>query len=205
MIGSVEPRIILFDIGGVLIRLNDPVRNFGLSFGKSEFFRRWLLSPSVRAFERGDMVAEEFTSAVLEDLELSYGPAEFLERFLAWPGGPFPYAIDLVRRIDSRYPCGLMSNTNPLHWPAMGIDDAFDGRFDHLFLSYETGLVKPDQEAFQHVIDSLGIAPSEILFFDDSPLNVSAASSLDISAVLCGSETDLARSLAAAKVLTIVG
>lgn len=202
MIDSVEPRIILFDIGGVLVRLNDPVRTFKLAFGKSEFFRRWLLSSPVRAFERGDMLADEFARAIIEDLELPYGPTEFLERFLAWPGDPFSYAIDLVRRIDSRYPCGLMSNTNLLHWPSMGIEDAFDGRFDHLFLSYQTGLVKPDEAAFQHVIDGLGFAPPQILFFDDNPLNVTTASSLGISAVLCGSEEDLSRSLATAKVLT---
>ena len=47
--------------------------------------------------------------------------------------------------------------------------------FDHLFLSFETGHMKPDNRAFRHVIDQLSRPPEQILFFDDNPHNVEAA------------------------------
>ena len=44
-------KVILFDLGGVLLRLNDPIETFGLQMDQNEFKERWLRSPSVRTFE----------------------------------------------------------------------------------------------------------------------------------------------------------
>jgi putative hydrolase of the HAD superfamily len=50
-----------------------------------------------------------------------------------------------------------------------------DTLFDYTFVSCETGLLKPDGAAFQHVIQHTGYAPERILFFDDSQRNVDSA------------------------------
>ena len=57
-----------------------------------------------------------------------------------------------------------------------------DTLFDYIFLSYETGLLKPDVEAFLFVIHNTGFAPERILFFDDSQRNVDSAASTGIVA-----------------------
>lgn len=196
-----KPHVVLFDIGGVLIELNDPIEIFGVEFDEAEFHRRWLLSPAVREFERGRTTAEEFARAISAEFELSYSSAEFLKRFTAWPGPLFPHAVNLVRRIDPRLSCGILSNANALHWDSFGIAEAFRRRFDRVFLSFESGLLKPDREAFEQVIDSYECAPEKILYFDDNLLNVSAASELGINAVVCNSEAILSESLEAAGVL----
>ncbi len=59
----------------------------------------------------------------------------------------------------------------------------FGDRFDRYFLSYQTGLLKPDQEAFLQVIRNYACLPQEILFFDDNPLNIAAASKEGIASV----------------------
>ena len=52
--------------------------------------------------------------------------------------------------------------------------------FDDLILSSDVGMVKPQPAIFQLAIDRAGFAPEEIMFIDDSPLNVSAAQQLGL-------------------------
>ena len=54
--------------------------------------------------------------------------------------------------------------------------------FDVAFLSHEIGLVKPDAEIFEHVVEELACRAAEILFFDDNALNVDAARSVGLDA-----------------------
>ena len=56
------------------------------------------------------------------------------------------------------------------------------GCFRDAFLSHQTGVLKPDEAAFTHVLDDLGVAPEAILFFDDNPGNVSAAKKMGMNA-----------------------
>lgn len=190
-----ELKLVLFDLGGVLLQLNDPLTTFGLDCSETEFHRNWLLSPSVRAFERGAITASQFASSITQEMELPYTAKIFLERFVAWPGLPFPDAVDLVERIPERYSCAVLSNTNSLHWQSLNIESSFGNRFERYFLSYETGLLKPDEHAFTNVINQYDCAPQQILFFDDNPLNVTAAGELGIRAVLCRTGADIAVAL----------
>jgi putative hydrolase of the HAD superfamily len=42
--------------------------------------------------------------------------------------------------------------------------------------------IKPDAEAFEHVLDSPGCRPAQVLFLDDNLLNVEAAQGLGMDA-----------------------
>ena len=195
MTDRAELKLVLFDLGGVLLHLNDPLITFGLDCSEAEFHQTWLLSPAVREFERGAITAEQFASSVTREMQLPYDAKMFLERFVAWPGSPFPDAIDLVGRIPEHYACAILSNTNALHWQSLDIDSRFGNRFERYFLSYETGLLKPDDQAFANVAEQYDCAPEEILFFDDNPLNVSAANEMGMHAILCRTGADLADAL----------
>jgi putative hydrolase of the HAD superfamily len=48
------------------------------------------------------------------------------------------------------------------------------------FASCETGLLKPDIEAFAYVIDQINCDPSWMIFFDDNQVNVDAANMMRI-------------------------
>jgi len=175
--------VILFDLGGVLLDLSDPVSTFGLEIDESDFLRTWILSPAVRALESGRINGEEFARQIISEMKLSIDWKELLRRFEAWPKGFYPKAIDLVGRIPHRINCAILSNTNEIHWPKTDVAGHFGERFDRFFLSYQTGLLKPDQAAFLQVVASYGCPPQEILFFDDNPLNVAAARSEGIASV----------------------
>ena len=47
--------------------------------------------------------------------------------------------------------------------------------FDHLFLSFEMGMLKPDVAAFTQVAGLLPVPAERVLFLDDNALNVAGA------------------------------
>lgn len=177
-------RVILFDLGGVLLRLNDPIETFGLEIGLAEFKSRWLQSPSVRKYESGGMEQEEFAENIVAEASLPYDPAEFIRRFNAWPDRLFDETLSLLRAIPPKYNRALLSNINPQHWGRAEIEGQLTGCFDHTFLSYQTGLIKPDHDAFELVVKTFDCRSDEVLFFDDSMMNVEAAADFGMQAVL---------------------
>jgi putative hydrolase of the HAD superfamily len=200
---SVNPRfmslrnikVVVFDLGGVLLQLNDPIETFGLDMSESEFLECWLRSPSVREFERGATDSETFARAVVEELKLVMRWQDFLKRFNAWPDRIFPETTALLDAIPAGVGRVLLSNTNAAHWGRDGISSALAGRLDRTFLSFDTGLLKPDREAFDQVISAYGMSAERFLFFDDNPLNVSAAIDAGMKAVLCKGPADALRVL----------
>ncbi len=176
-------KVILFDLGGVLLELRDPISTFGLDIDASEFLRTWIMSPSVRALESGQINGKNFAQRIVTEMELPMDWQELLRRFDSWPAKIYPRAIDLIDRIPSTFSCAILSNTNAVHWERIDVSGNFGDRFDRYFLSYESGLLKPDREAFLQVCAGYGCRPEEILFFDDNPVNVAAARKEHISAL----------------------
>ncbi len=168
-------KVILFDLGGVLLKLNDPAETFGLQGSDTEFKERWLRSPSVRIFESGMIDTEEFAKRIVDEADLPYDWQEFIKRFHSWPGELYDETIGLLDAIPTTYSRALLSNINALHWGREEISGRLSPYLDRTFLSFETGLVKPDREAFDLVVETFQCKPGEILFFDDTPSSVYAA------------------------------
>jgi len=112
---------------------------------------------------------------MVESWDLDGSPEAFLKAFTAWPKGLYPGSRDLVASLDGRVRVACLSNTNRLHagleWSGGGITEIFET----CFLSHETGLVKPDRDAFDHAVAGLGCGSDSVLFLDDNIINVEAA------------------------------
>lgn len=188
--------VVVFDLGGVLLRLNEARSTFGLEQDDSTFIQTWLMSESVRAFERGDIGEIEFAGRVRDEFELPYDGHEFLRRFRDWPDALYPGVTDLLDQIPGSAGTALLSNTNSVHWYHGDIDAALRPRIDHIFLSFETGLLKPDQDAFIQITRQLHCVPGKILLLDDNPLNITAAAQLGFITRLTRSMDDLRTALA---------
>jgi len=184
MPGNKEIKVILFDLGGVLLKLRNPVETFGLPGSVTEFKQRWLRSPSVREFEAGAIDTEDFARKIVVEAELPYDWREFIERFDSWPEDLFAETLNVLHSIPPGYRRALLSNINALHWGRENISVPLAGCFDELFLSYVTGQVKPDHGAYDQVVQTYGCQPGEVLFFDDSPGNVAAAADYGMQAIL---------------------
>jgi putative hydrolase of the HAD superfamily len=169
--------VVLFDLGGVLVELGG-IGAMGELSGiadEEELWRRWLGCPWVREFERGGCSPEAFAAGVVEDWGLPLSPAEFLSSFATWIVGPYPGAVELATEVQARVPIGLLSNTNALHWAEHGAALGFVDAFDHRFLSFELGVLKPDRALFDRIAGLLPSARERVLLLDDNQINVDGA------------------------------
>jgi putative hydrolase of the HAD superfamily len=189
--------VLLFDLGGVLLQLRETGSNFGVTGDERQFHRSWLLSPAVREFESGAIVAEVFAKCIIDELRLPYDWKEFLARFNRWPERLYQGAAELIETLGNDYKVALLSNTNAAHWARSDIAGVLEPLFDHAFLSFRTGLLKPDTNAFEQVLDHFDCQAGQILFFDDNPLNVDTASALGIRACLTRGLDDVRNALRA--------
>jgi putative hydrolase of the HAD superfamily len=178
---SIERRILLLDLGGVLADLGDPVAAMGLDMTLPEFWKTWTSSTVVRSLETGRISEDEFLREIPTVLACptatSFGP-----RFHAWQLRLFPGVEECVRAAVQRYRVALLSNTNEVHWQQVTSASGVFDLFEHVFLSFETGHYKPEPAAFQNVMGFFNCAPAEIVFLDDSEPNVMAARELGIDA-----------------------
>ncbi len=176
----------LFDVGGVLVRLSGIEAMLGWLGNRvtaEELWGMWLRSEAVRQFETGRMDAGEFAMRVTREFDIAIEPQRFLEAFVSWPIGLFPGTVELLARIPASYRRALLSNTNGLHWPRMRDDMRLGELFDHHFVSHLTGRIKPDAAAFEHVVEALDYGAAQVLFLDDNSLNVEAAARVGMHAV----------------------
>jgi putative hydrolase of the HAD superfamily len=67
--------------------------------------------------------------------------------------------------------------------------------FDHVLLSHELGVRKPDPVIFRHLLTKLKLAPDEVVFIDDDPGNVAAAAALGIHGLVFTDAVKLRREL----------
>ena len=178
---SIDQRILLLDLGGVLADLGDPVAAMGLNMTLPEFWKTWTSSPVVRALETGQIDEEEFLGAIPAVLGCSAAKS-FRSRFHAWQLRLFPGVEDCIRIALQDYRVALLSNTNGVHWQQVTSTSDVFSLFEHVFLSYETGHYKPEPAAFQDVMEFFNCAPGDIVFVDDSEPNVMAARELGIDA-----------------------
>ncbi len=180
-----EIRVVLFDIGGVLIQLTGVEVLRGWLQNRvtaEELWRLWLRSPVVRAFETGKLDADSFAADLVAELGIAIAPSDFLAAFVTWPGASYPGARELFARIPKHYRRAVLSNSNALHWPRMLDKLSLHATFDAHFASHLTGKIKPDPEAFQHVVESLGCEAGQVFFLDDNHLNVEAALGIGMQA-----------------------
>ena len=184
-------RTIIFDLGGVIITLDQPqaIRRFK-ALGLADADQRLDAYTQGGIFgdlERGTITAEDFRRelSLLVGRELTYDECRH-----AWLGYcrelPQRNLDVLVRLRQEGYRLLLLSNTNPymMSW-VMSPD--FDGRghslehyLDACYCSYQMGVMKPDPTIFSRVLEAEQIDPSETLFVDDGPRNIATAGQLDI-------------------------
>src|SRR5580700_1324678 len=112
--------LVLFDLGGVLIRPGGvaAMRTLAGIDSDEALWARWLGCPWVQRFEAGGCTPEEIAEGMVADWGLELAPADFLREFGRWPEPPFEGALDLVDAVQAHVPAGFLSNTNAFQWAA---------------------------------------------------------------------------------------
>ncbi len=180
-----EYDVLLFDLGGVLIDFagfDELTRLLPGAPDRSGIRSRWIQSESVQLFERGDITQDTFARRLIEEFKLKLSPEEFIREFVSWARGPYPGAVSLLRSIRNDFQFACLSNSNQLHTPLHRA--SIHPHIDTCYFSDEIGMVKPDSEIFDYVVHDLAVPPQRIAFFDDTSVNVKAASNAGLSAFL---------------------
>ncbi|MBR7889024.1 HAD family phosphatase [Marinomonas sp. A79] len=178
-------RVVVFDLGNVLVDLGDVCKMHAMlntQGEESEVWLKWLRSPTVAAFDAGKISFDAFAEGLLAEVGSSTDKEVFKKTFQAWPRGLFDGALDLVCSVKPECHRAILSNTNAAHWPRLMGEMGLAGHFHHYFASHQVGLVKPDSAIYQHVLDQLQVEAGEILFIDDNQVNIDAAVAIGMKA-----------------------
>lgn len=176
-----DNNLVLLDLGGVLADLGDPVGEMQLELSNAEFWSRWLGSQAVRAFETGKISAEQFYAQVAIDLGID-DVLELKASFANWKLQLHEGIDQIIEDLRERNTVALLSNTNAVHWQQVRSTSSVFSSFSHLYLSFETGLFKPNIATYQRVIGDFGVDSARIFYFDDNQQFVDSAKTLGINA-----------------------
>ncbi len=198
---------LLFDLGGVLVRLGGVAAMQSLAGldSEDEVWSRWLACPWVRDFERGLCSAADFANGVVADWRLTVGAPSFLELFESWPQGPFEGAAELVGEVREQVKVACLSNSNSLHWERVTALGGLGAMFDATFLSHELALIKPDREIFEHVAACFDGPADRLVFLDDNELNVAQAKTVGFTAARVRGADEARSALVNLGVLSVPG
>ena len=180
-------KTVIFDLGGVLVRTDDkePRTKLAERFGMSYDDLNALVygCESAEMATRGEITAEEHKETVLSEIGLPPGTfPEFGEEF--WAGDSLDrQLVEFIDNLRGEYKTVLLSNAWDDLRPLLEEQWKIDGIFDHIFISAELKIYKPDPEIFQFVIDSLSQDPAELIFIDDFTENIEAARAAGINAI----------------------
>lgn len=172
--------ILVLDLGGVLADLGSPTKAMSLAISDEEFWPLWIHSSAVRSYESGRSGYDEFIRELVD--EFPPQAKQIGLRLRDWELELFPGIDELLRAAAGQFRLALLSNTNDLHWSQLAASHHVFADFEKVFLSFETGLVKPEPEAFLTVVRHFDCDASEINYFDDSITNIEAAAALGLSA-----------------------
>lgn len=169
-------KAVLFDMGGVIVQLDSLENVLGPStLTSDEIWNGWILSPAVQQFERGQCTVEQFATAIVSELELEGTVDEFIARFLAFPQGLYPGAVEMVGSVPDHVITGVLSNTSAIHWDNQIDAEIVRGLCQRSYLSYAMGVAKPERDIFDLAVADLGLAADQVLFIDDNQINVDGA------------------------------
>jgi putative hydrolase of the HAD superfamily len=176
-----ERRVILFDLGGVLIgtRGREVLRSLLPHLSEQDIAQRWNHSRAVNRFECGVIAPAQFAQEFIAEWELALDPTQFMESFATWVTGPFAGVTDLLRALRTQHLVACLSNNNAVHWERVSDVAAL---FERTFASHLIGHMKPHPEAYRHVLRELNVSADAVHFFDDLAPNVAVARDVGMNA-----------------------
>ncbi|MFA5005001.1 MAG: HAD family phosphatase [Candidatus Omnitrophota bacterium] len=196
-----EIKVFLFDLGNVLVDFNHRIALERISAfcdkSPADLEKFFFESSVTGAFERGEVAPEEFFRLVKEALGLRLGYDSFVsiwnEVFSLNTKNRAVYHI--VNSLRQKYRTALLSNTNILHYKYLKENFPVFGVLHEQFLSFEMGLVKPQEQIYEKVIAALGVLPENIFYTDDRKELVACAGKMGLKGFVFTSAEQLIKDI----------
>ena len=179
---------VVFDLGGVLIDWDPRYLYRTLFDGDDAAMERFLAEVTTPAWNAEQDAGRTWREAV--DALIALHPdrrdviVAYDERWAEMLGGPIDGTVDVLadlRRIGIRL--AALSNWSAEKFPIARERYPFLGWFDAIVISGEVGMAKPDPRIFRHLLERTGLAAETVVYVDDAPANVAAATQLGMTAV----------------------
>lgn len=197
---NVSISTIMFDFGGVLVDLDmqacvDAFARIGVK-NVEQYIGKYSQIGLFLDMESGKISAEEFRAELRRMFQLSVTDAQIDEAWNAFLIGIPEYKLHFLQKLRRQYHVIMLSNTNDIHFGQAlrkefsKLGGSIDMYFDHCYLSYQIGMVKPNKDIFHYVLDQEKTSPEKILFLDDGAKNIEMAKQLGFSTYLVKERED---------------
>ncbi|CRY83601.1 glucose-1-phosphatase [Yersinia intermedia] len=179
----------IFDLGNVIVDI-DFKRVLGVwsklsSVPLATLSERFTMGEVFQQHERGEVSDEEFAHQLSDEMGLSLSFEQFAEGWQAVFVALRPEVITIMQKLrEEGHRVVVLSNTNRLHcnhWPQYYPEVA--AAADHMYLSQDLGMRKPEARIYQHVLNAENIPADQAVFFDDVEANIVAARIVGITAI----------------------
>jgi epoxide hydrolase-like predicted phosphatase len=151
-------------------------------------------SPINDQWDLDELSDDEFFDLLLTGLKLPSDKKDIVRKFVVDDFYIDQEMLALIRVLRKSYTTVLLTNFPSHVHDFMDRSWNVEGAFDHIIVSADVKLVKPDPRIFQLTLDRIGCQANEAVYLDDRKINVDAASALGIKSIYFSSKT---RSIAA--------
>ena len=177
-------RNVVFDIGGVLVRLRyQPFVRYLQDAGVDlADLPGWLASIDLEAHERGQLSGEELLGRIAASAVQPLDPDELGRRWLDM----FERSdemFELARGLMGEYRVYLLSNVGDLHWRHFGATYGIEEVGHGAIASFKVGAVKPSAAIYREAERRFGLDPAATVFIDDLKRNIAGARSCGWNAI----------------------
>lgn len=182
-------KVILFDFGGVFYNIDyyaatRELSKFSLNpalFENMPFLKVFDLPAD---YEQGLFNDTEFRNFLREKYLLNCDDDDIDKAWNSMLLGLKPESISFLKKINEKYRTALLSNTNNIHLKYFDNESVeLLNLFEKVFFSFQIGLRKPDKEIYLFAAEKLNVKTEEILFIDDSEINIKGAESVGMNII----------------------
>ena len=184
-------KFFVFDLGGVLSvpmvskKLYEQIK-WKVSY--EEFLDKFNNSEESIKVHKGEISTKEFFEYLKRYMDDNITLEEFKNKYVN-NNKFFNDTIEIIKKLKNLgYKVYLLSNLKEIDYEKF-IKHFDVSIFDELFLSFKLGMLKPNDDIYQYVINKLNTKPENIYFFDDNKENVEGAIKNGINAYQVTGET----------------
>ncbi|HSW32179.1 MAG TPA: HAD family phosphatase [Steroidobacteraceae bacterium] len=169
-------RNVIFDVGGVLVRLRyQPFIEYLAAAGVDmSDLPAWLARVDLAAHERGEITGDELLERVAAMARTPLDRSELQARWLDMFDRTHEM-FDLASGLMADYRVYLLSNVGDLHWRHLDAQYGLDGLVHGTLASFRVGAIKPSEAIYREAERRFELEPTATVFIDDLVPNVAGA------------------------------
>ena len=178
---------VVFDLGGVLVDWDPRYLLREVMPGREAEMETILADVLNHAWnlerDKGDSWTEAMDQLKVDHPQWAETFDLYTERWAETLGGSHEDTVAILRELKDRgTPLYALSNWSAEMFPHAEATYDWLELFDGIIVSGRVQMVKPDREIFDHLLETFGLSPADVLFVDDHEPNVIAARSYGIAA-----------------------